>query len=247
MQSQRKRSIRSIPAKYTVHLDLHSHFQPIMSDHGRGVVLTRQLELPFVPVIGLPLFSRAMDECQEPQGFPISSVIWDLDRQVFLADTGICHADTPPLEIVYWLKEFLGRGWSFGSYRDAYAEKGAAVSESSELGDAELLESELPDEGDDVLTKGWRKRSPSQNRVLRALIRHAATTFDNEAAAYALDRTGRYFDEYQIENKSLHDKNVRAFLDAKEAYSEMTFAEKDQWRERTRRYASLEILVHRGL
>src|SRR5512147_3243333 len=43
---------------FTLLLDLHMSFVPPMSGH-RGVVLTRELKLPFAPVEDLIIFSKA--------------------------------------------------------------------------------------------------------------------------------------------------------------------------------------------
>jgi hypothetical protein len=49
-------------AMYKLELDLALHLSPPMDERGAGIMLTRQLALPFAPMPGLAVFSRKMDD-----------------------------------------------------------------------------------------------------------------------------------------------------------------------------------------
>jgi len=71
--------------RFTHELDLHLHYSPPMPESGSGIVVTRELHLPFVPHERLLIFSKAIDDCPDPMGFCIKDVVWDIDREVVLA------------------------------------------------------------------------------------------------------------------------------------------------------------------
>lgn len=225
---------------FKLHLDLHVHFVPPMHGHGAGVVLTRETELPFVPTEGLRLFSRTFEGHSDPMGFMLESVVWDIDRQVFLASTDLVVDSVPLPFIADEIRSWVERGWRFASYRDDYptddAEGPDAVAADSDV-DAEGNEW---DDAEKAHLRSWQQRSAEQNRILKALIRHMAETYDNEAAAYAFDRTGRYFTEQQIKESRLDDRNIRKFVDATREFENMPFAQQQSWRDRTERYPSFE-------
>lgn len=232
---------------FKLHLDLCIHFVPPMGEHGAGITVTRALELPFAPINGLRVFSRAFDECPEPEGFTLKDVIWDVDRQVFLAQTELVSHDFPMPFIPTEIRAWLDRGWRFGSYRDAYADHDAEepdgeranVVEAEEGGDTEW------DDAEKAHLRTWQQRSAEQNLALKALIRHMAETYDNLAAAYAFDKTGRYFTEREAREDVMKNPHVRKFADAARAFESISFEEKEKWRNRTARYPSIEELANR--
>lgn len=227
---------------FTLLLDLRIQFVPPMNQFGRGVVLTRELHLPFPAWDGLCIFSKQIDECPGPMGMVLKDVVWDMDRQVFLATTRIEQGDIPLALIADELRAWVERGWQVGSHEDYYA-----IPEAVEGIDEDTSEpSDAPDEweeADKEAGKSWRARSPATNRVFRAMIRHLAETYDNDDAAYAWDRTGRYFDDGAVERRQAKDPHVKEFAEAVEEYRKMSEAAKASWRKRVLRYPTLESLI----
>jgi hypothetical protein len=228
---------------FTLHLDLHIQFVPPMSEHSTGVVLTREVTLPFAPAEDLVIFSKAFDECPEPGGFVLKGVTWDVDRGVFLAHTILVNQDVPMPMIPGMLRTWLDVGWRFGSCLDFYMvpedDNGAATASPSEAsGEPDEWEQA---EGAHRMT--WPQRDPEANRALRALIRHMVETFDNESAAYAFDRTGRFFTEHEIRERKLGDPIFEKFMEAERAFEKLSDGAKRRWRDRAARYPSLRDLV----
>jgi len=230
---------------FTLHLDLHVHFVPPMTETGKGLVLTREVQLPFAPVNGQRIFSRAFDECPYPGGCQLEEVVWDTDRQVFLASSVlICH-DFPMPEIPGIVRTWIDMGWRLGSYLDTYPAPDDEASDETNATPLSIDEDEWADaERAHLLT--WKKRTPSVNRILKALIRHMVETYDNETAAYAFDATGRYFSESDVRERVMKDPHVDKFAAARRAYVEMSSVQQEKWRRRTRRYPSLEQLISDG-
>lgn len=103
---------------YTLHLDLHLKFVPPMSKHGLGIVLTRAVQLPFVPASSLRIAGASLDEHGGPSGFGLEELTWDVDREVFSASTQIICHDEPLALIPDAIRSWLEMGWELGSYAD---------------------------------------------------------------------------------------------------------------------------------
>lgn len=230
---------------FTLHLDLRIHFVPPMSEHASGIVLTRVVEVPFAPVEGTRVFSKAFDECKEPEGFVLKDILWDVDREVLLAHTVLVNHDFPLTYIPAEIRNWIDRGWRYGSYRDDYPSEGADDDDGPDCEDTgatqagELNEFEI---AEGIHRLSWRQRSAGDNRVLRALIRHMVETYDNVSGAYAFDKTGRYFTEYEIRNRDLSDNHVNQFMDCCRQFETMSLDEQEKWRKRTQRYPCLQKL-----
>ena len=104
---------------YKLLVDLCLSYSPPMSEHARRIRLTRKMELPFPPYEGLAIFSREFDSAQEPPGFVLKNVTWDLDRQLFVAET-FADNELAMAEIAEDLAWWLNLGWEWGSYMDHY-------------------------------------------------------------------------------------------------------------------------------
>lgn len=220
---------------YTLHLDLHMSFVPPMSGH-RGVVLTRELKLPFAPVEDLIIFSKAIDDCPEPEGLCLKGVIWDLDREVFLAHTEYAQAGFPMDEIVEMLRGWVDLGWRWGSYRDFY--KAPDDKEPSEI-----AAKDASSEKKKARRPKWPRRDAKVNRIYRALIRHMAEHYDNQSGAYAFDVTGRFFEEFEIEKRKPQDKEIEAFAKARRHFLNMSDAAQWRWVDGLAGYPTLRELV----
>ena len=105
-----------------VELDLHLVFQPPMDDSSDGIIITRTIELPFTPFNGLRVFSRVWEDGPEPYGLELTDVLWEMDRAVFLAKTRHTWVDLPIAFIPHEIRDWLGRGWRWGSYEEAIFE-----------------------------------------------------------------------------------------------------------------------------
>lgn len=227
---------------FKLHLDLVIVYTPPMSDHGQGIRLTREIELPFPPYDGLHICGRQIDAVYGPEGFVLKEVKWDLDRKVFLGQTTLSSLDLPMEDIPADLRSWLDVGWRFGSYADHY--------ESHEAEDAEEdVKEPDPIHNDNVFesaivapTLPPRKRSKQLNDVMRAMIRVMVEAGNNESVAYAMDKTKRYFTEHQLEKNQ--SKEAQQWRDAQREYVEMGWDKQGEWRERIlRRHARLEKLA----
>jgi hypothetical protein len=214
---------------FKLELDLVLHFIPPMDERGQGIRLTRSLKLPFPPTNGLHLAGVAMDDPPSPLGFRINDLTWDLDRQVFMATTQLIDHNLPlaaiPDEIANWIE----RGWRLGSYEDAYEQPEATEDDSSEIA-AESVDEW--DEDDRLPTMNPRSRPLVFNQSLRALVREMARLHNNEATAYAIDRTKMFFREEQLKGEP---KAAIRFCDARKEFLAMTWDQQCDWREKVLR------------
>lgn len=93
-----------------------------MSDHGAGIVITREIQLPFVPRTSIRLCGVSIDQCADPLGFQLEDLTWDIDREVFLAKTCLISHDEPLAFIPDTIRSWLDLGWKLGTYHDTYGE-----------------------------------------------------------------------------------------------------------------------------
>lgn len=224
---------------YTVELDLHLRFVPPMSEHGRPILLTRTITLPFPPFKGLCVFSKHIDECPEPEGLSLRDVLWDMDRSVFLATTAMSDHGCPFQQIPEAILGWISRGWKLGSNRDRYvpAEPDETDGDTVSLDDG-------PEYPDDLHKVPFRKRPKEFNRVFKAMIRQLAESFELDVA-YAMDETGMFFEETVLWDSSKATPDERKFRDLKHAFRQLPDDEQLAWRERVIRYRSLESVVRR--
>lgn len=208
-----------------------------MRDSDRGITLTRSVSLPFPPYDRLRVFSAEIDAYPEPEGLTLRDIVWDIDRGVFYASTYansmLVPFDGIPAEIAEW----LDRGWRFGSHRDRYRQdepaEDAASDEVESPGDEfaaldeaikEVLEYEKPK----------RKRSAEFNRVFKAMARQLAEEFSDLPSAYAMHKTGVYFEEREGELRSRHEMRAAEarFFAAKDEFAKWPYGEQNAFREK---------------
>lgn len=228
---------------YKLHLDLHVSFDPPIPENGPPIILTREIELPFPAYNGLSIHSVEFDACWDPLGYPLSDVIWDVDRSVFLAKTENAFSGFPIAEIAGELRRMIKRGWRLGSFRDAYPEPD---DDDIEPFDDELCD--LPDDSDEIdrlHTLAVRRRPRGFNRLFKALIRHVAEGYGVDAVVYAMDKTGRYFDEQYVKNRP-DDRIVKKWQEATREFRSLKYDDLLAWREQTRRYPELKRVIQRG-
>ena len=161
---------------FKVDLDHALYFVPPMDEHAGGIIVTRTLELPFAPSPGLMVFGKEMDECPEPMGFKLGDLVWDMDRQVFLAKTSTVY-DSPIALVPYEIRGWIDRGWRFGSYLDLYPQEDEPKTRSKML--KELVARDgVPDFDDDEMDR-WPALPPAArpghfNETFGSLVRMMA-------------------------------------------------------------------------
>ena len=182
-----------------------------------------------------------MDVADEPMGFSLGDLTWDVERRVFLAETGMASAGSLA-DIADDLRCWLDRGWRFGSYKDAYVEPDdASDGEPATVDSAEFL---LYEDGE---REAWqRKTSRSRprefNEFFRALIRTMAELHNNESVAYAMYKTQRFFTEGELKDRD--SRTIGKFRDAELEYRNMTSDRQLAWARRvSRRYPRLDQLI----
>jgi len=229
---------------FKLHLDLHLHYVPPMCETGPGVVVTRELQLPFPPHEDLRVFSRSFDECPDPVGFALNEVVWDVDRQVFLAGAYVSNHDLPMAFIADDIRACLDRGWRFGSFCEDYPQPDDMADEPAVGGQAPIA-ADTDDDMERLHMLAPQRRPKEFNRLMKALVRHMAETFNNSAVAYAMDKTGRYFSEEDAKGRDT-DPAVRRWRDLHYEFSRLASKEQLAWRDRVARYRSIaEVLTAR--
>lgn len=219
---------------HTLHLDLHLKFVPPMSEHGPGIVLTRRIELPFVPWPSIRVSGASIDQCPDPLGFSLEDLTWDIDREVFLASTTLISHDEPLAIVPDTIREWIRLGWKLGSYHDTYEQSYEDDSESamSSVGDGEYEQLEQ------LHTMPKTKRNPDFNRFFNALVRVMAESFDNLDYAYAMDKLGRWV----VEEEAGQDESKlsRSWREARREYLQMSQEQQFAWMDTLAKYPSIE-------
>lgn len=225
---------------YTLHLDLHLYFVPPMTEHGSGIVVTREIELPFPAFEGLRVFSKKFEDCPDPTGFTLKEVVWDIDRKVFLAETSLISQDLPIACIPDSIRDWIEHGWRLGSYCDDYAEPDRD-DDGSSIATAPSRLISLEDE-ERMHTLPPRRRPKEFNRFLKAMVRHMAEGFVNVESAYAIERTGTYLSESDVRERA-GGPAVKKWAEACKEFSRMSTRERLDWRDKTSRYPSIEDVI----
>jgi hypothetical protein len=225
---------------HTLHLDLHLHFLPPMTETGPGIVVTRVIELPFPAADGLRVYSRSFDDNYDPMGFELKEVVWDVDRQVFLADTYYVSHDLPMAFIADEIRAWVGRGWRLGSYRDDYPEPD--YGDDDAVGSADTPAAAGDDEQERMHTLPAQRRPKEFNQFLKAMVRHMAETFSNCDAAYAMEKSGRYFREDEVKDR-WEEPVVKKWRELCVEFSKLTSEQQLDWRDRTARHPSIEDII----
>ena len=173
-----------------------------MSQHSRGIILTRSIQLPFPPSGDIAIFGRdLMEDGSEPMGIMLKDIIWDTDRQVFFAKTYLDDGSCPLTMVPQELRRHHEKGWRFGSYVDLYGNpeyKDPPPSEpSSPIPNPSRRDLRENNDSDEMLKWKPERRSRYFNAVFGAFIRCLAESFEISTAV-AMERTGVYFDEHEV-------------------------------------------------
>lgn len=218
---------------YRVELDLVLHFVPPMNDNGDGITFTRTIELPFPPCKEIAIHSKHIDgETFPPIGFKLKDIIWDADRQVFLATTYVIFQGTPLAEIPDELALWLDLGWKLGSYADQYKH----VLEDDDDGETET-NSDAEEDEEKWQTLRPNKRPKTFNQIFKGLIRKLAELDNNCSVAYAMAKTQQYYEDTE-------SPEGKEFAEAVKEYTELSWDDQAKWRDNIqRRYPRLERLI----
>lgn len=226
--------------RYKVHLDLVLRFVPPMTCHGDGISLKRVVELPFPPCNGLGLFAKDLEQCPEPVGMNLTDVIWDLDREVFLAKTAI-DMEMPLADIVVEIRSWIESGWKLGSFLDDYE----TDQETQREPPVEITGDDCSFDGE--RTESWPSKKPSKrpqafNVLFQATIRKMVEIHNNVSVAYAMAKTHQFFTEEEV--KRSHAKDVLRFRNICYEFDQMPIDGQVKWMKRIKRtYPRLEQLL----
>lgn len=177
---------------FAVDVDLVLRYVPPMDDVGEGIRLTRTIELPFPPAEDISVFSKEWEGVGDPLGYVLKNVTWDMDRNRFLADTMLSVTGTPIAMIPFEIRQLVYHGWTYGSYKDSYRTEPKRGRKRGTL-------PVMPDwEWDYDAAAVWEanpKDRPEEFKlVLHAVVSTMAELHNNCRVAYAMLKTGCYFD-----------------------------------------------------
>lgn len=182
--------------RFRVELDLHLFFAPLMQEIGDGIILTRTLDLPFPPNSKIMVGGRSIEgDCIPPLGYRMSDILWDVDREIFLAKTVTSHHGSPIAFVPMDIERYLEDGWKIGSWQDFYnRDRQCPIGESLNVGKFDF---DWEDEDELFLLETTRasKRPEQFNLLFSALIRMLFTLRNNEAVGYAMYKSKLFFQE----------------------------------------------------
>jgi len=206
-----------------------------MSEHGPGIVLTRKLELPFVPGQSIRLCGTSIDACPDPLGFALEDLTWDIDREVFLAHTSLTTQDEPLAFIPDSIRSWLDLGWKLGSYHDTYGDEDDGGDVANDDGQDDNGEYERLD----VLhTMPKNKRNREFNQFFKALIRVMGESYDNLDVAFAMDKLGRLVTE---ESPGPDESPIsRRWREARNEFHSLGQDEQFEWMDTLAKYPTIE-------
>jgi hypothetical protein len=237
---------------YQLDLDMHLVFDPLMGDEGPGIVVSRRVEVPFAPHNGMRLYSSSWDVCwvDGPHGFELRDVVFDIDRQVFLAMARAEHSGYALAQIDCEVQWWLERGWKLGSHRDDYRRRAEKEYEAEMAAESNGASAPNPYDGVDiemVQTLPPEQRPPQFNRLFKALIRHLANDYwddygrANAATAYAMDATNRYPAPAGLHKPE--QEALRAWDEKRAEFEQISVEQREKWLRRVNRYPALSSLL----
>jgi hypothetical protein len=223
---------------FTVEVDLVLRYVPPMSDQGPGIRLTRTIDLPFPPVENISVFSKDWEGTDDPLGYILKQVTWDMDRKRFLAETAISVTGTPIAMIPFEIHELVGHGWRVGSYQDGYRTDRKRGRKRSKLPRISVHEWDWDEaEAWDSDPKG---RPKEFKLLLQGIVSTMAELHNNCSIAYAMLKTGRFVEVTDRGTPTELSSQERRFRDATREFESFASDRQWDWAERVkRRYPQL--------
>lgn len=229
---------------YAVDVDLVLRYVPPMTDDGRGIRLTRTIELPFPPSRDISVFSKDWEgqDFDEPLGYVLKEVTWDMDRNRFLADTEMSVTGIPIAMIPFEILQFVYHGWKYGSYKDQYRTERKRGRKRGKV--AALPVFEWDHDEAETWDENPKGRPKEFKLILHAVVSTMAELRNNSGVAYAMLKTGCYFDIPAGRSPSELSHLERRFQEAIREYESLSFERQCDWSERVRRrYPQLTDIV----
>jgi hypothetical protein len=228
---------------YAVDVDLVLRYVPPMEDHRDGIRLTRTIELPFPPSEDIAVHSKDWEGIDDPMGYRLKEITWDVDRNRFLAETEVSSTGTPIAMIPHEIRALLKHGWQYGSHHDKYQTERKRGRKRRKLPRLRINKWDW-EEAETWDTVRDNARPEEYKLVLHAVVSTMAELHNNCSVAYAMLKTGGYVevpdDRFGNDLSPLEKK----FSDAKRAYEAMPFDQAWDWCERVqRRYPRLIEVV----
>jgi hypothetical protein len=230
-----KRPGRILFGMYTLELDLKLGLIPMVGD-GAPVCLTRKLTLPFPAHEGLVLFANGMDQCPNPLGLHLSEVVWEMDREVFLAETHV-QDDIPIGMIAATYQEWIDRGWTPGSCHDPYPDR-------IQKPPAARHRRKHPSERMDFEELEDMQRTPAKGRPewymgeFRAVVRYLYER-GSEPTAFAMDRTGMLRQPHEPVAWKKPEPLDEEWRESVGALDKLSPAQRKKWESKVRRFPRL--------
>lgn len=228
---------------FRLDIDVSHFFLPLMEENGRGIVVTRSLELAIAPFEGLFLTGSAFNDTSSSMGFKLEDVTWDCDRGLFLAHSSLVHSGLPIAYIPAELSSWVDRGWRLGSFDEDYEDDEGMAPGRRLRGDWVLHTENV----DHKLVERWpmlgpRARPKSFNVLLKALTHTMAGLLNNWSTAYAVDQTERFFTETELQEE--RSSYAERFRQSVNEFEKMTFDQQWEWRQKVlRTHPSLKSIV----
>lgn len=168
--------------------------------------------------------------------------MWDLDRQLFLANTEL-ELQLPIADIVVETRCWVERGWRLGTFLGYYEEDEDDRHEPrlSVKGDSCVFDDERSEKAD------WPKRKPRKrpaafNVAFKAIIRKMVELQNNLPTAYAMTKTQQFFVEDDW--KKARGKDALKFCELCHEFESMSFDLQLEWMTTIKRtYPRLAQLV----
>lgn len=229
---------------YAVEVDLVLRYVPPMSDHGRGIRLTRTIELPFPPSRDISVFSKDWEgqNIDEPLGYVLKEITWDMDRNRFVADTEMSVTGIPIAMIPFEILHLVYQGWKYGSYKDQYQTERKRGRKRSKL--AGIPEYDWDYEEAEAWDANPKGRPKEFKLILHAVVSTMAELHNNCGVAFAMLKTGSYFDIDSEDSRSELSPLERRFQDSIREYESLSSEKQWDWSERVkRRYPQLREIV----
>lgn len=229
---------------YTVHVDLVLRFAPPMSDDGDGIRLTRTIELPFPPVADISVYSKDWEGIDQPIGYTLKEIAWDMDRSCFLADANLFMEGVPIAMIPREIRSLIDCGWKYGSFQDSYE------TEHKRGRKRKALPAIDTDDWDWEEAKQWETKSeksrPKEFKIILQSVAATMVELRNDChIAYAMLKTGMLVKVERTHGYLQAPPLEAKFRDAIREYETMAFEQQWDWRERAlRRYPRLIDVVN---